>query len=116
MLASAMLVFLLSLGGIPFALGFWGKMYVFVAAAGAGLFGLVFLGAVLAVVALFYYLIIARSMFFANEDRPAIEVAGPVLAAILVCALVAGAGGLVPQWFVDPALKAAESITVPSAR
>ena len=116
MLASAMLVFLLSLGGIPFALGFWGKMYVFVAAAGAGLIGLVFLGAVLAVVALFYYLTIARSMFIAKEDGPAVEVAGPVLAAILACALVAGAGGLVPQWFVDPALKAAESITVPSAR
>ncbi len=115
-LASAMLVFLLSLGGIPFALGFWGKMYVFVAAAGAGLFGLVFLGAVLAVVALFYYLMIARSMFIVKDDGPPIDVAAPVLAAILACALVAGAGGLVPQWFVDPALKAAESITIPSAR
>jgi NADH:ubiquinone oxidoreductase subunit 2 (subunit N) len=74
------------------------------------------LGAVLAVVALFYYLTIARSMIIVKEDGPAIEVAGPVLAAILACAVVAGAGGLVPQWFVDPALKAAESITVPSAR
>ena len=50
-LASAMLVFLLSLGGIPFVLGFWGKMCVFLAAADAGLIRLVFLGAVLAVVA-----------------------------------------------------------------
>ena len=115
-LASAMLIFLLSLGGIPFVLGFWGKMYVFLAAAEAGLFGLVFLGAVLAVVALFYYLTIARSMFIVKDDGPAIEVAGPVLAAILACAIVAGAGGLVPQWFVDPALEAAESITIPSSR
>jgi NADH-quinone oxidoreductase subunit N len=116
LLASAMLVFLLSLGGIPFALGFWGKMYVFLAAAQAGQTGLVFLGAVLAVVALFYYLTIARQMFIAGGDGPAIEVAAPVLAAILACALVAGAGGLVPQWFMDPALKAAESITIPSSR
>ena len=114
-LAAAMLVFLLSLGGIPFALGFWGKMYVFLAAAQAGHYGLVFLGAVLAVVALFYYLTIARSMFIVKDDGPAIEVAGTLMAAILACALLAGAGGLVPQWFVDPALKAAESITIPSA-
>jgi NADH-quinone oxidoreductase subunit N len=112
-LASAMLVFLLSLGGIPFVLGFWGKMYVFLAAADAGLFGLVFLGAVLAVVALFYYLSIARSMFMVKDEGPAIEVATPVLAAILACALLAGAGGLAPQWFVIPAQKAAESITIP---
>ena len=115
LLAAAMLVFLLSLGGIPFALGFWGKMYVFLAAAQSGLIGLVFLGAVLAVVALFYYLTVARSMFFASDDGPAIGVDRPLLAAILACAVVAGAGGLIPQWFVAPALKAAESITIPSA-
>jgi len=115
-IASAMLIFLLSLGGIPFALGFWGKMYVFLAAAEAGLFGLVFLGAVLAVVALFYYLTIARSMFMVKGDGPALEVAGPVLAAILFCAVVAGAGGLAPQWAVKPAMAAAETITIPSPR
>ena len=114
-LAAAMLVFLLSLAGIPFALGFWGKMYVFLAAANAGLIGLVFLGALLAVVALFYYLTVARQMFMAAEDGPAIEVGIPLLAAILACAIVAGAGGLVPQWFADPALKAADSITIPSS-
>jgi NADH-quinone oxidoreductase subunit N len=115
-LAGSMLVFLLSLGGIPFALGFWGKMWVFLAAAQAGMYGLVFLGAVLAVVALFYYLTIARAMFIVKDEGPAIEVAGPILAAIVACALVAGAGGLAPQWFVDPALEAAESMTIPSSR
>jgi NADH-quinone oxidoreductase subunit N len=48
-LAASLLVFLLSLGGIPFVVGFWGKMYVFLAAAEAGLYPLVGLGAVLAV-------------------------------------------------------------------
>jgi NADH-quinone oxidoreductase subunit N len=115
-LASAMLIFLLSLGGIPFVLGFWGKMYVFLAAADAGLYGLVFLGAVLAVVALFYYLTIARSMFMVKDGGPAIEVAGPVLAAILACAVVAGAGGLAPQWFVKFSVEVAETITIPSSR
>jgi NADH-quinone oxidoreductase subunit N len=36
-LAASFLAFLLSLGGIPFALGFWGKLNVFLAAGRAGL-------------------------------------------------------------------------------
>ncbi len=116
LLAGSMLVFLLSLGGIPFALGFWGKTYVFLAAADAGRFGLVFLGAVLAVVALFYYLSIARAMFIATDEAPKLAVAGPLLAAILACAVVAGAGGLAPHLLTNPALKAAESVTITSSR
>jgi NADH-quinone oxidoreductase subunit N len=111
LLAGAMLVFLLSLGGIPFALGFWGKMYVFLAAAHAGLYWLVFLGAVLSVVALFYYLSIAKAMFIDRGERPRVEVAWPLTAAILACALAAGLGGLVPQSVAAPALHAAESMT-----
>ncbi|RME20645.1 MAG: NADH-quinone oxidoreductase subunit N, partial [Deltaproteobacteria bacterium] len=62
-LGAAMLLFLLSLGGIPFVAGFWAKLLLFLAVWQAGLGVLVLLGAVLAVVALFYYLRVARSMF-----------------------------------------------------
>ena len=55
-----MLLFLLSLGGIPFVAGFWAKLYVFWAAAEQGLYWLVLVGAVLTVVALFYYLLVAK--------------------------------------------------------
>ena len=66
-----MLLFLLSLGGIPFVAGFWAKLYVFWAAAQAGLYGLVLLGAVLTVVALFYYLLVAKRMYIdAAGARP----------------------------------------------
>jgi formate hydrogenlyase subunit 3/multisubunit Na+/H+ antiporter MnhD subunit len=47
LLALSMLIFLLSLGGIPFVAGFWAKLYVFLAAVEQGLYGLVLLGAVL---------------------------------------------------------------------
>ena len=69
-LALAMLLFLLSLGGIPFVVGFWAKLYVLWAAAQAGLYGLVLLAAVLTVVALFYYLLVAKQMYIDAPARP----------------------------------------------
>ena len=69
LLALAMLVFLLSLGGIPFVAGFWAKLYVFLAAIDRGMYGLVFLGAVLTVVALYYYLLVARRMYIEAPVR-----------------------------------------------
>lgn len=105
--AASFLVFLLSLGGIPFVLGFWGKMYVFLAAGKAGLWWLVFLGAVLAVVALFYYLNVARWMFIVKDDEASrLSAPVPIAAAALLCAVIVTLGGLFPAWFVDPALRA----------
>jgi NADH-quinone oxidoreductase subunit N len=109
-LAAMFLAFLLSLGGIPFALGFWGKMYVFLAAGQAGLWGLVFLGAVLAVVALYYYLNVARWMFIVGDDGPRIVVPGAILLAVALCTLLVVGGGLVPRLFVDPAIRAAAGL------
>ena len=73
LLALAMLLFLLSLGGIPFVAGFWAKLYVFLAGVEQGLLGLVFVGAVLTVVALYYYLLVARRMYI---EAPAHNGAG----------------------------------------
>lgn len=109
-LATALLVFLLSLGGIPFALGFWGKLSVFLAAAQSGLWWLVFLGALLAVVALFYYLNVARQMFIVDEQGPAVLTPTVMLATVIFCALVVIGGGLVPHWFIEPALAAAQAL------
>jgi len=109
-LAAMFLAFLLSLGGIPFALGFWGKMYVFLAAGQAGLWGLVFLGAVLAVVALYYYLNVARWMFIVDDDGPRIAVPTAILLAVALCTLLVVGGGLVPRLFVDPAIRAAAGL------
>lgn len=109
-LAAAFLVFLLSLGGIPFALGFWGKMYVFLAAGRAGLWGLVFLGALLAVVALYYYLNVARWMFIVDEEGPRIGVPLSLAVALLLCALLVAGGGLIPRLFVEPALRAVSGL------
>ncbi|HXG02898.1 MAG TPA: NADH-quinone oxidoreductase subunit N [Candidatus Binatia bacterium] len=108
LLALAMLLFLLSLGGIPFVAGFWAKLYVFWAAATAGLYWLVFVGAILTVVALFYYLVVARRMYIeppARAGRLALE---PTLAlAVAICAVGVVALGLYPKPVVMAALRVA---------
>ena len=57
--------------GIPFVVGFWAKLYVFLAAWRAGLVGLVVAGIVLAVLGLFYYLRMLRAAYMTDEgDLP----------------------------------------------
>jgi NADH-quinone oxidoreductase subunit N len=109
-LAASFLAFLLSLGGIPFALGFWGKLNVFLAAGRAELWWLVFLGAVLAVVALYYYLNVARWMFIVSDEGPKVTVPVAIVVALLICAVVVIGGGLVPDLFVAPALEAVSGL------
>ena len=117
LLALAMLIFLLSLGGIPFVAGFWAKLYVFLAAIDRGMYGLVFLGAVLTVVALYYYLLVARRMYIeapVRTDR--IQVPALLGLAIVICLLgVVGMGAWPAPW-VDATQRAAASVfAAPSA-
>ncbi len=108
LLALAMLLFLLSLGGIPFVVGFWAKLYVFWAAAEAGLYGLVLLGAVLTVVALFYYLMVAKQMYIEAPLNTARVVVPPALGLVIVAsALAVVLLGLYPRPLVETALRAA---------
>ena len=93
LLALAMLVFLLSLGGIPFVAGFWAKLYVFLAAVNQGMYGLVFLGAVLTVVALYYYLLVARSMYIEAPTRSE-PVRVPMLLGTAIFICIAGVVGM----------------------
>jgi NADH-quinone oxidoreductase subunit N len=107
-LALSMLLFLLSLGGIPFVAGFWAKLYVFWAAAEKGLYWLVLVGAVLTVVALFYYLLVAKRMYI---DAPVTTAPVPVTPfltlSILLCVLGVVGMGLYPKPLVMAALRAA---------
>jgi NADH-quinone oxidoreductase subunit N len=108
LLALAMLIFLLSLGGIPFVVGFWAKLYVFWAAAEAGLYGLVLLGAVLTVVALFYYLMVAKQMYIDPPLTPTPVPVPPVLALVVAASALAVVFlGLYPGPLVETAIRAA---------
>ncbi len=108
LLALAMLLFLLSLGGIPFVAGFWAKLYVLWAAAQAGLYWLVLLGALLTVVALFYYLVVARRMYVDPPARPdPIPLPTTLALCVILCALGVVALGVYPTPLVLAAFRAA---------
>ena len=74
LVGGAMGFFLISLIGIPFTGGFFGKFYVFSAAIHSGMVGLAIIGLVNSGIAAFYYLRVATAVF----SRP--EEASPVVA------------------------------------
>lgn len=67
--ALALGVFMFSMAGIPPLAGFFGKMYVFLAAVKAGLVSLAVIGVLASVVACFYYLKIVKTMYFDEPGR-----------------------------------------------
>ena len=74
-LALALAIFMFALSGVPPTAGFFGKLYVFLAAIDANLTGLAVIGVVLSVVSAFYYLRVVKVMYF-DEPVPAFD--GPI--------------------------------------
>lgn len=70
-LAGAMVIFFLSLLGIPPTAGFLGKFLVFGAAIDSGLYFLATVGVLTSVISAYYYLNVVRQMFFRGEGDEA---------------------------------------------
>lgn len=86
-MALALLVAMLSLGGIPPLSGFVGKLLVFGAAVQSGMIWLAFLGVVTSVVGLYYYLNVVKAVYQgqpANGSQPLPTTAAWRLA-LIVC-------------------------------
>ncbi len=62
LLTLALSICLLSLGGIPPLVGFFGKIYLFWAGWQAGAYGLVILGLVTSVISIYYYIRVVKAM------------------------------------------------------
>ena len=97
MMALALGIFMFSMAGIPPLGGFFGKLYVFLAAVEAGLYWLAVIGVLTSVVAAFYYLRIVKLMYF---DEPAEAFDRPVDREIGV--IVVGAGIFILFFFLYP--------------
>lgn len=103
--AFLMLVFMVSLAGIPPTAGFIGKFYVFMAAVDAGLAWLAAIALLFAAVSAYYYMRVVMVMYMREPDPAAVAprlVASPALSFVLACA-VAGVilFGLFPNSLVS---------------
>ena len=67
-LSLVMMLALFSLAGIPPVAGFFGKFFLFTAAASQGLYFLVFIAVVNVTISLYYYLLVVRAMFLRKSD------------------------------------------------
>jgi NAD(P)H-quinone oxidoreductase subunit 2 len=97
---------LLSLGGIPPMLGFFGKIYLFFAGWADGQYLLVVVGLVTSVISIYYYISVIK-MMVVKEPQEASDVVKaypeitwtlpglqPLRAALLVCLLITAVGGV----------------------
>ncbi len=101
-LAFAMLLFLLSLAGVPPLAGFIGKLYIFVAAIKEGLYTLITVGLLNIVISLYYYLIVVKKMYIAEPTDPSpLPVSGPMKAVLYVSIAATLAMGVYPQPVID---------------
>ncbi|WP_299553668.1 NADH-quinone oxidoreductase subunit N [Seonamhaeicola sp.] len=67
-LSLVMMLALFSLAGIPPVAGFFGKFFLFTAAASKGYYLLVFLAVVNVTISLYYYLLVVRAMFLRQSE------------------------------------------------
>ena len=87
--AVAMLLFMLSLGGIPPTAGFMGKFWLFGAAIESGYVWLAVIGVLNSAVSLYYYIRIVVYMMLKNEPSGSEPHQSPALAVAMVAAVVA---------------------------
>ena len=111
-IAFCLAVFMFSMAGIPPLAGFFGKMYVFLAAIHSGLLVLAVVGVLTSVIACFYYLKIVKIMYF-DEPSEALIMAKPsfpLLLTVYLCALFTLVYFIMPTPLVLSAFNAARAL------
>ena len=99
--AAAMLVFLLSLTGIPPTAGFVGKFYIFGAAIKAGYVWLALIAVINTAISLFYYMRVAMVMYMREPPKALVLSSSRSLhAAVAFAVLGTLIIGIYPQWFL----------------
>jgi NADH-quinone oxidoreductase subunit N len=104
--AFGMLLFLLSLGGIPPTAGFMGKLYLFAAAVQAGYVWLAVVGVVMSAVSIYYYFRIVLQMYLREgegAEGAALVVSAWTERVIYLCGLAVLVVGLYPAPFLAAA-------------
>ena len=107
--AVAMLIFMLSLGGIPPTAGFMGKLWLFGAAIESGFVWLAVIFVVNSVISLYYYYRVIVFMWLKDETAGSEIAMNPAMATALVIAVIGSLlFGVYPQALFDHAQVAAD--------
>ncbi len=102
LVAGLMVIFFLSLAGIPPTAGFIGKFFVFAAALREGFLFLAAVGVVNSVISVFYYFSVVRAAFFTEaKDTTPIRIPAAATAALVVLAVVVIGIAVYPQPWAD---------------
>lgn len=100
--AVLMLIFLLSLAGIPPLAGFYGKYFIFLSLIESHHYALASLGVLYSVFGLYYYLKMANAMFMAQpEEREHLPVSWSMSIALGVTAFATVFIGVMPDRFIN---------------
>src|SRR5262245_35890537 len=109
--AFAMLLFMLSLGGIPPTAGFMGKFWLFGAAIDAHYYVLALIGVLNSAVSLYYYVRIVVFMYLKKESIGSTPEMSPSLVVVLAVAVAATLVlGVYPRVLFDVAEKSAQTL------
>jgi NADH-quinone oxidoreductase subunit N len=109
--AFAMLLFMLSLGGIPPTAGFMGKFWLFGAAIESGYVWLAVIGVLNSAISLYYYIRIVVFMYLRKETTGSEPVTSPALQVTLALAVAATLIlGVYPRQLFDAAQASARAI------
>jgi NADH-quinone oxidoreductase subunit N len=106
-LSLIMLIALFSLAGIPPVAGFFGKFFLFMAAASKGMYVLVIIAVLNATLSLYYYLLVVKAIFISKSDSPIGPLRSTVYERIGMTLCVAG---ILLIGFASPIYKYIESL------
>jgi len=105
--AMMMLFTLLSLAGVPPFVGFWPKLEVIMQAINQGYITLAITAVVFSLVAAFYYLRVAKAMYFEEpENDTPITASSDLRLLVTLNGLALLILGIIPGWLLDFSLKA----------
>lgn len=101
--AVLMLVFMLSLAGIPPLAGFYGKYFIFLGLMNSGHYALASLGVFYSVFGLYYYLKVVNAMFMRSPEKGAgrLPVSYAMRAALTVTGFATVFIGIMPNRFIE---------------
>lgn len=101
-LAAVMTISLLSMAGIPPTAGFSGKIYIFTAAVERGYLWLAFVGFVMSMISVYYYLLVAKAMYRdltpeEEASNTAVKIPFAVRATVLLSVIATIGTGIYPE-------------------